>query len=324
MNLVSVVIPTHDRKALLLRAVDCVIGQRGVDVEIIVVDDGSSDGSAEAVRERFGSRVTLVRHEEPTGVSTARNDGITRASGEWIAFLDDDDVWAPDKLTSQVAELERSGRSWVYAGMVAADVDLNILHGARPDPPEVIADEILVRNRLPSGPSNVVVRRSVLDEVGLFDPSLRYNADWDLWMRIARTGPPALVPRPLLAHVVHGSNMPTEWMLDELETLERRYASWRDGRRIDVGAIYRWDAWARLVAGHRWAAVRSYARAMVAAPSESARLALSGLTSSAIGGSTAYRRPPDPDWRAQAEAWLCPLRAGASYSVVSGDDSSSG
>jgi glycosyltransferase involved in cell wall biosynthesis len=309
MALVSVIIPTHNRKALLLRAVHCVIGQRDVDVELIVVDDGSSDGSAEAVRERFGSRVTLVRHEEPTGVSTARNDGIMRASGEWIAFLDDDDVWAPDKLTSQMAELERSGRLWVYSGMVATDVDLNILHGVRPDPPEVIADEILVRNRLPSGPSNVVVRRTALDEVGLFDRSLRYNADWDMWIRIARMGPPALVPRPLLAHVVHGSNMPTEWMLAEVRTLERRYASLRDGRRIDRGAVYRWDAWARLVAGHRWAAVRSYARALLASPLASTRLALSGLTSSAIGRSTVYRRPPDADWRAQAEAWLRPLRA---------------
>jgi glycosyltransferase involved in cell wall biosynthesis len=306
---VSVVIPTRNRVELVLRAVQCALDQRGVDTEIVVVDDGSTDGTSDAVHHRFGGRVVTVRRDTAGGVSNARNEGIERSSSGLVAFLDDDDVWAPDKLVCQLDALDRSGRVWSYAGMVTVNEELRILHGVRPDPPEVIARDILLRNRLPSGPSNVLVQRDALRRAGGFDPGLRYHEDWDLWIRLNRIGPPSSVERPLLAHVQHGGNTPVDAIVRDLETIDRRYAAARGGRPIDRGAVYRWIAGARLAEGDRWSALRAYARAMVESPGESGRFALLAMSSRDIGPRTAYRRPPDPDWFEQAELWLRPLRA---------------
>jgi glycosyltransferase involved in cell wall biosynthesis len=305
---VSIVIPTRNRVRMVVRAIRCALGQTGVATEVIVIDDGSSDGTQAAVRDRFGDRVTLVRRDGGQGVGSARNEGIRRASGEYVAFLDDDDVWAPQKLISQIEVGEHTGRGWVYAGMVTVDARLRILYGVRPDPAEVIARDILVRNRLPSGPSNVVVRRELLESSGGFDPDLRYHEDWDLWIRLSRASPPACVDRPLLAHVEHGGNTPVDAILGDMRTIEERYAALRGGRQVDRGAVHRWIASAHLRERRRWRAARAYMDALLASPVESARWAALALRSDDIGPGTAYRRPPDEDGKAQAESWLAPLR----------------
>jgi glycosyltransferase involved in cell wall biosynthesis len=305
---VSVVIPTRNRKDLVVRAVACALAQVDVQPDVIVVDDGSTDGTSSALRESFGERVRIVRNARSTGVGAARNAGIREASATWVAFLDDDDVWAPDKLASQVREAKRTGRVWTYAGMVTVDSQLRIMHGVRPDPPERIARDILIRNRLPSGPSNVLVRRDALATAGGFDASLRYHEDWDLWIRLAQVGPPAAVVRPLLAHVVHGSNTPVDTILHDLAVIERRYATLRGRRRVDRAEVYRWIAGSHLVAGARWPAARAYLRALLASPLRSTRLAALAVASPGIGAGSAYRRPPDVQWESEAEAWLAPLR----------------
>jgi hypothetical protein len=192
---------------------------------------------------------------------------------------------------------------------VGVDLELRILNGVRPDPPEVIAREILMCNRLPSGPSNVVIRRDVLLAVGPFDTVLRYHEDWDLWIRLAQTGPPAAVERPLLAHTLHQGNAPVDRIVHDLRVIEERYAALRGGRRVDWAAAYRWIASSHLVAGRRGAAARAYAQAVIRDPVRSARLAGKAVMSPDIGAGSAYRQPPDAEWRAQAEVWLAPLRA---------------
>src|SRR2546421_10333643 len=111
---ISVVIPTRNRRALVSRALTTVLGQRNVDIEVFVVDEGSSDGTAELVRSLADSRVTVVRHETPKGVANARNAGLARARAPWVAFLDDDDVWAPDKLALQ--RDAATGARWACGG----------------------------------------------------------------------------------------------------------------------------------------------------------------------------------------------------------------
>src|ERR1044072_2596739 len=128
---VSVVIPTRNRCALLARALATVLGQRGVEVEVFVVDEGSSDGTADFVRGLGDPRVTLVRHATPHGVAAARNVGIERARAPWIAFLDDDDFWAPEKLVSQLAAAGRIGADWAVAGAVIVDAEVRMLSGTR-------------------------------------------------------------------------------------------------------------------------------------------------------------------------------------------------
>ncbi|HEX6207479.1 MAG TPA: glycosyltransferase family 2 protein, partial [Actinomycetota bacterium] len=100
---ISAIVPTHNRAGLLTTTLRTVLWQRDVSLEVVVVDDGSSDATADLVEGLGDPRVRLVRHDAPRGVSTARNRGASEARGDWLAFCDDDDLWAPDKLARQLA-----------------------------------------------------------------------------------------------------------------------------------------------------------------------------------------------------------------------------
>lgn len=110
--LVSVIIPTRNRSELLARALSSVLGQAHVEVEAVIVDEDSSDGTREHIASLRDDRITYLRNDRPTGVAKARNRGISEAHGEWIAFLDDDDFWAPTKLQSQLAACAEEGASF--------------------------------------------------------------------------------------------------------------------------------------------------------------------------------------------------------------------
>jgi glycosyltransferase involved in cell wall biosynthesis len=127
---VSVVVPTHNRSGLLAQTLRSVLWQRGVDLEVLVVDDGSTDDTAAVVAALNDPRVRLLRHGTPRGVSAARNRGVAAAGGRWLAFCDDDDLWAPDKLARQLAAAQATGRSWVYAGEVHIDLGGQVVGGA--------------------------------------------------------------------------------------------------------------------------------------------------------------------------------------------------
>ena len=206
MTEVAVVVPTHDRPELLAVTLQSIVAQRDVDMAVAVVDDGSSNPrSVREVVEAFGdSRVSLVRHEAPRGVCAARNTGISHTASEWVAFCDDDDVWAPEKLTSQLAAARSAAAQWVYTGQVSIDGELRVRDGAAPLEPRALVQELEYYNPVPAGSSNVMVRRSVLDVVGWFDPTLRSVGDWDMWIRLSRSGLPACVPDPLVRCRLHG------------------------------------------------------------------------------------------------------------------------
>jgi glycosyltransferase involved in cell wall biosynthesis len=256
---VSVVIPTHNRRRLLGQTLRSVLGQRGVDFEVVVVDDGSTDGTAEAVAALGDRRVRLLHHEHPRGVATARNVGATAAHGAWVAFLDDDDLWAPDKLARQLDAARAAGRDWVYAGAVEVDDRHRVLHVEPPIAPAEVVRQLPRRNVVPAGASNVTVRAAALAATGPFDPSLRNTEDWDLFIRLARRGPPAGVRAPLVAVRLHleQASLATARLLEELDALERNY-----GVRVDRPAIYRGAAWACLRAGRRREALAAYAHAV--------------------------------------------------------------
>lgn len=308
MTHISVIIPTYNRREMLLRSVATAVDQRGVDVEVIVVDNGSQDGSAAAVTQRYGDGVRVLEHAHRGEPGSARNAGVHESTGEWVAFLDDDDVWAPTKLAEQVGTAEQTGASWIYAGAVTLDETLQIVGGARPDPPEVVRHALPVRNRLQAGPSNVLVRRELLLEAGLFDPGLRYHQDWDLWIRLAALSSPAMTGRPLVGYVVHGGNMSFGDMLAEVDVIAERYASARNGRPVDRAFVYRWIAGSHLRTGRRGAAFRTYLHALREDPLTSTCKAVAAALDPRVGTGTTFRKPGDPAWRAQADAWLAPLR----------------
>lgn len=301
MPIVSVVVPTHNRADLLERTLRSILQQQVSDLEVIVVDDGSVDDTS-AVAAAADPRVQLLRNKNSTGVSAARNRGIAAARGDWVAFCDDDDLWSPEKLARQLAAAERSGAHWVYAGDVNVDNRLRVLSGGPPPEPEAVLALLPHWNPLASGGSNVIVRSRALADVGGFDPSLRRTEDWDLWIRLARIGPPACVCKPLVAYRFHGGNLmadPKE-MVDEAQQLAARY-----GIPVDMTAMHRRAAWAALRAGRRLPAVRHYMRAVAGGDVRSIGRIAVALAHPAVGSDRLFNfLGRNPEWIAEAEPWL--------------------
>ena len=313
MPLVSVVIPSHNRALLLERTLRSVLAQAAGDLEVVVVDDGSTDATRE-VAAAAGPRVVLLRNDTPAGVSVARNQGIAAARGEWIAFCDDDDLWSPHKLMRQLAAADDARAHWVYGGDVNVDDGLRVLSGGPPPDPDTVIALLPRWNPIASGGSNVMVRAAVLREVGGFDPGLRRTEDWDLWIRIARTGRPAWVCEPLVAYRFHAGNVvahPQE-MVDEARHLAVRY-----GIPVDIAAMHRRAAWASLRSGRRRQAVQHYAMAIARGDLRSIGRAAVAIFHPRLGGNGMFRfLRRDPSWIARAEPWLQTFAAGSGAKPV--------
>jgi glycosyltransferase involved in cell wall biosynthesis len=209
---ISVVIPSHNRRHTLERALQSVCEQTSAVDETILVDDGSTDGSHELVAERF-PRVRIIRQPN-SGVSAARNRGIEAASGDWIALLDSDDCWLPQKIARIRAAwqgdpeqvLIHSDEIWIRRG-----VRVNPMHKHRK------SGGWIFRHCLPLcaiSPSAAVIRKSTLLELGLFDESLPACEDYDLWLRLCHRYPVLYIDEALI--VKYGGHD---------DQLSRRYAA---------------------------------------------------------------------------------------------------
>lgn len=192
----SVVVIVYNGEQYIERAVESALGQTVADVEVIVVDDGSSDGSADRVGRIKDSRLRLVRQSNQ-GPSAARNTGIQEAKSNWIAFLDCDDWWAPDKLEHQLAIAARSPDvALVYSGATTLLEDGSILSESVPQLRGAVLKDLLLGNHITGSSSSVLLRRDVLSELGGFRTDIHYGEDWDLWLRIAARYRIEMVPEP--------------------------------------------------------------------------------------------------------------------------------
>jgi glycosyltransferase involved in cell wall biosynthesis len=194
---VSVIIPTYNRARKVARAVASVLYQTHTDYELIVVDDGSRDNTGETLS-LFPSRIIRLVHDGNRGVSAARNTGITASGAPLIAFLDSDDYWLPEKLAVQVAFFKAHPKA-----MACQTQEIWIRKGLRVNPRK--------KHLKPSGrifvpslklclvsPSAVMVRRSLLDEVDLFDEAFPVCEDYDLWLRVSCKYPIHLLNKDLV------------------------------------------------------------------------------------------------------------------------------
>jgi len=302
-----VLIPTRNRNALLSLSLRTALWQRDVDFEVIVVDDGSTDATPNVLQDLANDRLRVVRHEVPRGVSSARNRGIAEARGRWVAFFDDDDVWAPGKLALQLQAAEKSGRPWVYAGAVKIDKDLRIVGGSPPPPPNVVAASLPRWNLVPGGCSGVVVLRSELGFTGGFDPTLVNLADWDLWIRLGNRGVPEWVRDPLVGYRQHSgqASLDVGLILREANVLERRY-----GGLLDRGALHHYLAFKCLMAGNRRGALGHFARAALdgeLGPVAANVWRLLRARLDKVIGVRGRRPHGDTQWRAAASPWLAEL-----------------
>lgn len=192
---VSVIMPVHNGERFVCRAIRSVLQQTYEDVELFVIDDGSTDHTIEAVQTIDDSRVTLLCMTPNAGAYVARNHALQYASGEFVAFLDADDAWLPPKLARQVALLDaRPDIEMVHTRVVdrftAGEPMARSLHTNASD-----YRENLCHDRVAT--STVLLRRAVLERVGTFDESLRMMGDWDLWTRIMRDGLVTHLDEPL-------------------------------------------------------------------------------------------------------------------------------
>lgn len=197
MTLVSVIIPTFNRAEKVQRAVSSVLSQTFMDYEVIVVDDGSSDQTAEALAS-FQNRITYIAHTENKGVSAARNTGIRASKAPFIAFLDSDDHWLPEKLDVQMRFFQENPEA-----VACQTEELWIRNGKHVNPrnkhlkPSGDIFEASLKRCLVS-PSAVMLKRSLLEQVGLFDEELPVCEDYDLWLRMSSQHPVYLIDRKLV------------------------------------------------------------------------------------------------------------------------------
>ena len=225
--LVSVVIPTYNRRHLIEEALDSVFTQTFTDYEVILVDDGSTDGTEAFVRKKYGDCLRYVRQENQ-GISGARNTGIANASGKYVAFLDSDDKWLPEKLARQTAFMEAHPE----VGLLSTKLARYELGGSREhveicpvDFPKNFQDLLTGKNNVPT--TTTMVRRACFEKSGVFDRELPVAEDWDLWLRIAEHYGLACLDEILAEHRDH-SQKTTQNLAKTYEGYWRFYAKTAD------------------------------------------------------------------------------------------------
>lgn len=256
MSLVSVIIPAHNAAPFIGDTVSSALKQSWPDIEVIVVNDGSTDGTA-AVLASFGDRIRVIDQRQ-SGVAVARNRGAAVARGSWLAFLDADDLWLPHKLEAQLGSagadthLIYSDRINIgdRAGLPEIQGDLQYLYDG-----SVFAD-LLLGNVITT--SSVVMRRSTFEAFGGFseDPGLPPAEDWDLWLRVAAQHPIAVCREPLVKYRLHAagaSQNPDRMNRARIRVVERAL---RLPAAQQLPASIRRRVWAMTFATNGWDAGR--------------------------------------------------------------------
>lgn len=304
------IIPTRDRPEQLERTVRGALAQRGVDVEVIVVDDASSVDVATVLEGARDPRLKIIRRTASRGVAAARNAGISAARFEWLAFLDDDDLWAPEKLSVQIEAAEDARATFTYASVVVVDEQLRMIDFlAAPEATEILAT-LLPGNHMPAGASNVVARADAVRRLGGFDESLHQLTGWDLWIRLAHDGPAAACDAPLAAYVQHGGAMllteRKRELIREFEYLRSKHAALCSELGVegfDRAGLEAWMAWGESRAGRRFRAAAGFLRAATMYRGEIRRWMLRRVVHSLRGQlMTDSGRPPAPE--IQRPGWL--------------------
>jgi glycosyltransferase involved in cell wall biosynthesis len=214
--LVSIIIPTHNRAALLPEAINSALTQTHPAVEVIVVDDGSKDNTP-AVAAQFGHRIRYIRQDN-AGVSAARNRGFMESKGEFIGFLDDDDVYLEDKIALQTAALlehtaaPAANCNFYFMSHAGAMLSHNGIVPAH----DTFKNLLLANYIWMSGP---LIRRSALIEAGLFAPEFSLAADLDMWLRLSQLGDFAVVQKPVGAYRIQQGSMVTKADLAEADCM---------------------------------------------------------------------------------------------------------
>lgn len=208
---VSVIIPTYNRGHSVGRAIQSVLNQTYQDIEIIAVDDASKDNTKDVISNFNDKRIKYIRHNKNKGGGAARNTGIKSARGEYIAFLDSDDEWLPEKLEKIISLFEKKSKviGVIFSGLIWLNPNEK-----KPifDIPQIDVDinqNIVFKNLL--GPlSSTIVRRECFEKCGYFDERLPAGQDWDIWIKIAKKYRFAIVKEALGLYYCDGERISTD------------------------------------------------------------------------------------------------------------------
>jgi glycosyltransferase involved in cell wall biosynthesis len=243
MEKVSCIIPTYNRAEFLKAAITSALKQTYKNLEVIVVDDASTDNTADVAAAFNDWRISYLRHSSNRGGSAARNTGILVSASEYIAFLDDDDEWLPEKIETQMKVLRSSSPEvgCVYTGYWDVDRSSgNILGKQIPSKRGDLAKELQLENCIGST-SSVLVRRECLRKAGMFDESLPCSQDYDLWFRLSNVCFFECVQEPLFKYHIHKDKITTNPVARTkgLALMKAKYQ--RSGRAISAsyfGNVY--------------------------------------------------------------------------------------
>jgi glycosyltransferase involved in cell wall biosynthesis len=277
-------------------------------VEVIVVDDGSDSG-AESTPQLDDPRVRFVRHPQRRGVAAARNSGIEVASARWLAFLDDDDVWAPHRLRSMLDAIAASSADFGFCAAVVVDEAWRPLMLQPVAAEKPLLHALLQRNVIPGGGSNVVAKVALVERTGGFDESYSFIADWDMWIRLANRGRPAPVPDVLIAYSHHAGSwvvsgdtavsQDLKRLVEKHDALSRQF-----GVTFDVPEYHRYVAYSLWLAGRRREAAQRYLAVArdYRDPASVVRAGGALLERDFVARlRPSQRRPPCPEWLKHAQ-----------------------
>jgi glycosyltransferase involved in cell wall biosynthesis len=244
MPKVSVIIPTYNRGELLRSAIESALEQTFTDLEIIVSDDKSTDNTLDVVRYFADERIKYKLNHGKKGPSATRNTAIMASKGDYIAFLDDDDVWFPDKLQKQVDLLDHCQPNicGVYSNRLFLDKMSGKVFSDNPGTDQVkgnLLHQLIIKS--PIHTSTAVIKKRCLDEIGLFDETISYMEDLDLWIRLSVNWDFEYIPKPLTKAYFHDYahlSRNLEGQTKGREKLLERYKHFFKKNRKSWGALY--------------------------------------------------------------------------------------
>jgi glycosyltransferase involved in cell wall biosynthesis len=216
MAKISVIIPTFNRAQFVKKAINSVLNQTFQDVEIVVVDDGSTDNTKDIINS-YGEQVRYI-YQENKGAASSRNTGIEASKGEYIAFLDSDDYYTAENLQKKLSFLESNSKiGWVYSDWQLIDDKSNYLDKGslrfnyfnKKLSGEIFEELFYKRNFIAT--DTVVIRRSVLEDIGFFDPTIPSQEEYDLWLRVSARYPVCYINEPLVIVTIHPDSLSTDF-----------------------------------------------------------------------------------------------------------------
>jgi glycosyltransferase involved in cell wall biosynthesis len=226
MPRISIVIPAHNCETTITKTIDSVLKQSFTDFELIVIDDGSQDKTLEVVSKINDPRIKVLSYPK-AGANVSRNRGLALAQGNFISFLDADDIWSPDKLASQIQALENDSNAKVAYSWTdyIDDNDKFLLAGTHITANAEVYEQLLITNFLESGSNPLICKETILT-LGGFDESLTAAQDWDMWLRLANKYNFVCIPQSQILYRIRANSLSSNLARQEkvcLDVLKKAY-----------------------------------------------------------------------------------------------------